>query len=175
MSKINITESELRTLVVTIIESVIKKQNINEIFGFSEKEKSLKQLKSKILQAFEEINNFNFNRLFYQPGTGNAKEMTQKGLEIRVRQAGDELPIFKELVPELFEKETRGILVKYKLSETEIIDGLIPDTFGSIYDNSHIISNETGKYYAKLELHKKYPNIVKYFNGKFIMDNKYLN
>jgi len=174
-------ESELKGLVLEALNNVLfpkndnDKKTVNEVFGLSQKEKDLKQLKIKIQQAFNEINAFNFKSLFYQPGNGNQQELTQRGLEIRVKQAGDDLPTFRELIPELFDKQIRAIRVKCEVSESEIIDGLIPDTFGSIYDSNYFIINDTGKYYAKLELHKKFPDLVKYHNMEFIMDNKYLN
>lgn len=159
---IKLTESQLKQVVTETIKKVLSENELNEIFGFSQKEKDLKVLKQKILKAINEINNYNFNRLFYQSSNDGARDI--QGVLIRKRQALEEMPTYFELMPELLDNNNRlyngRIAVMIKTNSGELIDGVIPAFFNAIYDERRIISNEIGREMAKRLLAEKYPNII---------------
>jgi len=79
-----------------------------EIFGWSESEKSEKQKLKDIEQLKLELSKYNWNRLVTQPANSNGekgsldKYDSQKLIDIRIRQAQEELPTLNKLLPDIF-------------------------------------------------------------------------
>lgn len=91
---------------MSIVNKIFAEAKLSELFGFSQKEKQAKVLQAKVLQAKKEIENYRFENLFAQTGTGleRDKEIEQmrqlvKGILIRSAQ---EMPTFAELFPDMF-------------------------------------------------------------------------
>jgi hypothetical protein len=106
-------------------------KSINELFGFSAKEKEEKQKKLDIETLKIELQKYNWKRLFAQPGD-NAwdSENIKKLINIRLSQAKTELPTFYKLLSNFFEMKTNLPAVTcYMKIGVEKIKGIIPSQF----------------------------------------------
>lgn len=147
-----------------------QKNNINEVFGFSQKEKDSKQLKNDIIEALNEIDRFKFKGLFYQPGNPNDKVEIKRGLDIRLKYASDDMPMVTKLLPELFVSGGASP-AKLEVKPGDIIDGFVPASFYYIRGKEGFIEPGLAMHSTKTMLHLKYRDLLTYTSGKFSIGN----
>lgn len=125
-------------------------KSINEIFGFSTKEKDLKQFLKDVEGLKKELSSYNWVRMIQQPGTNSNNEEYKKLINIRLYQGKDELTYLYKLLPELFEeKDVYACSCYFTITDnnkvnndTEKYSGILPNRFEFIlYKNNRIISN----------------------------------
>ena len=78
------------------------KPDLNEIFGFSEKEKGFALLKKDVERAKQEVARFPFVRMTGQLGTSSTPEDAKKLALYRYGDAANDMPTIKKLFPQLF-------------------------------------------------------------------------
>jgi hypothetical protein len=146
-------KSELRQVI---------KEEINELFGLSKKEKDQKALKNKIEQAKKEIDKFNFNSLFKEPAIKSSGQDIQKLVGIALNNAKNELKTVNELIPSLFiEKDGSKVgaataFFIFPSSKEGKLKGVIPSTFWFLLDNYTLVQNEE----AKKRMNKKIEELI---------------
>lgn len=125
--------------------------NVYEIFGFSKKEKELKYYTEKLKIAENEINNYNFQRLFKEPATTtNDKVLAttdshiKKLIRIVIQDAKFALPTVNLLWPELFDENQSAMssILDYKGKH---LNGIIPSKFWFISNNMLMSEDECQK------------------------------
>lgn len=119
---------------------------LNELFGFSKKEKETKALKSEIEKAKSEVDKFKFKRLISQHC--NPELQTQKDLRDAVaRRLGSakmEMPTVAKLLPDLFtlnDKMSNAVFVI--VPEYSDCKHTVPDKWGFAV-RSHEVDQEKG-------------------------------
>lgn len=117
----------------TVEEFLNERKELNEIFGWSKKEK---EKKAKIEKAKSEIDRFDFSTLFKEPSIDDVanKQKQEKLIDIALKKAGSDLPTVKELMPAPFNPSGKDILpASYKMGN-KIMKGIIPNGFGFLVD-----------------------------------------
>lgn len=122
------------------------KEEINEIFGLSKREKAEAELKSKIEKAALEAKGYSILRLVGQPG-GSTPEESNENMRtivgIRIKEAMEQMPTLAELIPNWFELKkdsTNAARVNYKGH-----DSIIPSNFYFITNGSHKVDENSQK------------------------------
>ncbi len=113
-------------------------KNINEFFGFSAREKEIKQIKLYIENLKKELYNFNWIKIVSHPGKDNwSNDAIRQLTRIRNYQAKEELPHLYKLLPELFEFDNTKMNAahcRFKLNDDSEKEGIIPVKFSFIID-----------------------------------------
>lgn len=125
--------------VMSIIDPTFKP--INEIFGWSEKEKNIKNLKQKIEQAKSEVLNTNIGGIVFSDASKNDIDETMK---VRLNLITKELPTVVELLPELFEPQKYKNAV-YELNKDNKIYGYVLNNWDWVKDNDGVIRINSGQ------------------------------
>lgn len=113
--------------------------NMNEIFGFSQKEKDAKALKQKIEQAKYEISKSSpAATAFAQPGQNNTYEQYIDLMRIRLNMLKGQMPTVMELLPNLF-NDRQGFVSAKMESRSNYYDGLILSNWTFVKDRDGII------------------------------------
>jgi len=135
-------ESELATMMYQdLVDKYGGEQSVDEVFGWSAKEKDDKALKQKIEQAKQEVQNYNFNRVFFIPGQNANADGIKKSKEVRINGVKEELPLLAELMPELFDLN-QGIVRTMMKSGNNEYEGMIPLNWSLLKDSSGYINQE---------------------------------
>lgn len=113
----------------------------NEIFGWSQKEKDAKSLEQKKEQAKQEVQNYNFNRIYFQPGVNADARNIKQSKEVRINGIKQELPLLAELMPELFDLN-QGITSAIIKSGGKEHRGMLPLNWSFIKDSSGYVNQE---------------------------------
>ena len=124
---------------------------VNEIFGFSKRERGLKQLKLEIEKAEREVDNYNFERLFKEPGNRDNKTY-KKLIDIVKIDLSYSLPTVKKLLPYLFTAYDKGYKTGAQSAKYKDMIGIIPAGFGFALNNNQEIDNSKARKYLKYEL-----------------------
>lgn len=119
------------------------KPKLNEVFGFSAKEKEGKANQQKIEAAKEEVGKYNFNRIFFIPSKKDEKYVDiEQSKNVRINGIKQELPLLAELIPSLFDLN-QGTATIMMLSNPNRYEGLIPSNwYPFLRDTNGYISNE---------------------------------
>ena len=117
----------------TVEEFLNERKELNEIFGWSKKEK---EKKAKIEKAKSEIDRFDFSTLFKEPSIDDVsnKQKQEKLIDIALKKAGSDLPTVKELMPAPFNPSGKDILpASYKMGN-KVLTGIVPSGFSFLLD-----------------------------------------
>jgi hypothetical protein len=144
----------------------IIKEEINEVFGWSKKEKEERAFKEKLEKAEKEIDSYNPNRLFVEPAINSDNNKLNQLIKERLYRAKIELPTVYELMPSLFDgdnEEKIGALTafyKYPPAKGGRIKGIIPSSFWFILNQYTILprekANEKMKNQLRIFVDRKY-------------------
>lgn len=117
----------------TMGEFLNEKKELNEIFGWSKKEK---EAKAKIEKAKSEIDRFDFSTLFKEPALDSKynKRELEKLIDIALKKAGSDLPTVKELMPAPFNPAGKDILSASYKRGNKILIGIVPNGFSFLLD-----------------------------------------
>jgi hypothetical protein len=133
-----------------------KLNNMNEILGFSKKEKQNKANQEKIDAAKQEVAKYNFNRIFFIPAMKDGRYVDIEGSnKVRINGVRQELPMLAELMPNLFDLN-QGATSIMMLSSPNRYEGLIPSNWYSyVRSDDGYISGEKAIETLNRELDKK--------------------
>jgi len=141
----------------------IIKEEIDEIFGFSKKEKEQKYIKEKLELAKKEIDKYNFDRIFKQPSSNKNNRELQELVNIVLKDASYSLQTVKLLMPDLFERqEGTGAMAAIYEYNGKFLNGIVPSNFWFLVSGGQeLIRGDAAKTRMKQELEdfikKKYP------------------
>ena len=143
----------------------IIREEINEIFGFSKKEKEQKYIKQKLELAKKEIDNYNFDRIFKQPSSNKNNRDLQELVDIVLKDASSSLQTVKSLMPDLFKRqEGTGAMAAIYEYKGKFLNGIVPSNFWFLVGGGQeLIRGDAAKTRMKQELE----NFIK---GKIIKD-----
>ena len=122
---------------------------VDELFGFSKKEKESKELSNKIEKAKSEVSRFKFNTLETQPGDGEMPNTPilgydygslKKLITYRLRDAQIAMPTVAELLPKLFQPQGGQTVISDKYPDVKTV---IPNEWTFTLDN-YRVSQEKG-------------------------------
>lgn len=137
---------------------LIKKHVIREIMGLSLKEKYLKFINSLFEKAEQEIDKYNFGRLFGQLAMNHQTNQDMRNMvSIHIKDLVDNFPILKTLVPELFIIQGAGSAASdcVYLIGGKKIDGIIPSQFSPGKDNGELKDDTMKKFIKNVLKYKK--------------------
>ena len=123
-------------------KSIIKQLNspLEEMFGISKKEKSLKKLNEIYELAKKEINKYNFDRIFGQPSENPTNQQYRQIVNSRVQDFIEAAPNFVKLCPKFTvyadASDTNAANARYKN-----ISGVVPAQFSSSLKNGEVIDD----------------------------------
>jgi hypothetical protein len=138
----------------------IIKEEINELFGLSKKEKEEKEFKGKLEKAEKEIDNFNPSRLFREPAANSSNSDLFDLIRYPLAQAKKDFPTVYELLPFLFgegngEKISPSTaLLRYPSAKDGYLKGVIPSSFWFVLDQYTIMPTEKARERMKEEFRK---------------------
>jgi hypothetical protein len=92
-------ENDMRKLIDQVKN--FGKSPINEIFGLSQKEKDIKQLRADIEQAKKEVDDIDLSALFRQTDTNTNNERYIMLVDIIIGNLKKRMPTFLKLFPEI--------------------------------------------------------------------------
>lgn len=117
----------------TVEEFLNERKELNEIFGWSKKEK---EKKAKIEKAKSEIDRFDFSTLFKEPSRSEQlnKGKQEKLIDIALKKAGSDLPTVKELMPAPFNPSGKDILPAIYRMGNKVLTGIVPSGFSFLLD-----------------------------------------
>jgi len=127
-----------------VVPSERKKENaVDEVFGWSAKEKEGKANQQLIDAAKQEVGKYNFNRVFFIPAKKDGKFVDiERSKEVRINGIKQELPMLAQLIPQLFDLK-QGTASMMMPSAPNRYEGLIPSNWYSyLRGNDGYISNE---------------------------------
>jgi len=108
-----------------------QEHSVDEVFGWSAKEKETKGNNEKIEAAKQEIQKYNFNRIFFMPAkNADANDLKQSKV-VRINGITQELPLLAELLPQLFDVNQGASSIRMKSGANEY-EGMIPLNWANI-------------------------------------------
>jgi hypothetical protein len=122
----------------TVEEFLNEERRINEIFGWSKKEKEIKEMAKKISDAKKEIDSFNHYSLCMQPAGNSSQADIDRLVDERMEDISRYLPTLKELMPELFNTRGKGYITSRWNLKGETIVGISPRGFSFLFDPSKL-------------------------------------
>jgi hypothetical protein len=123
-----------------------------ELFGLSKKEQEDKVKTVLKKEALSEINNFDFNNLFYKPKEGDFDYQSYlKSLKSLIFKSKSSLASLSDLLPELFDISNPGA-VQVKSSDNK--KGVIPSAWYKYITFNKTIDNDIAKESLKSKLKK---------------------
>lgn len=141
-------ESELASMMYQDLVNTYG--GMNEMFGWSAREKGDKANREMAEAAKQEIQNYNFNRVFFQPAANADARGLKQSKEVRINGIKQELPTLAQLMPELFDPNQGTVSVIMRSNGKEY-SGMIPLNWNFMKDSSGYINQEK----AVQELNKK--------------------
>lgn len=102
-----------------------KAGDLEEVFGWSGKEKEAKANQQKLEQAKQEILKYPPTHLFSQPAQGASQQDNKKLMDVRINMASQAMPTLAELMPQLFDLN-QSFSGANQLYNGKKIYGLIP-------------------------------------------------
>jgi len=145
---------------IKLFESFTVEEKLNEIFGFSKKEKEEKYYKENLEQAKKEISNYNFRRIFKETSGNSSNENLRDLVDIALADASYFLPTVKLLMPDLFVRKGGGTNAGYANYKGE--DGIVPVNFYFLVQDQELMQDVDAKKRMEQELENFV--IIKYFN-----------
>ena len=104
------------------------REGVNEVFGWSQKEKEIKVNSGKIEQAKQEIQKYPPSHIFGQPGRNSAPQDEKNLMNVRINMAKQYMPTLAELMPQLFDL-TQGYGDMVQIYNGKPIRGLVPSNW----------------------------------------------
>jgi len=129
-------------------------EKLNEIFGFSKKEREEKYYKEKLEQAKKEISNYNFGRIFRETSENSNNEDLRNLVDIALADASYSLPTVKLLMPDLFVRKgggTNAMSANYNY-KGEYINGIVPSNFYFLVQDQELMQDFDAKKRMEQEL-----------------------
>jgi len=105
------------------------KPRMDEVFGWSQKEKDVKGNQQKIEQAKQEIQKYPPSHLWAQPGRNNTPEAIKQLIDTRINMAKQYMPTLAELMPDLFDL-SQGFFNIPTIHAGKPLDGVLPIKWG---------------------------------------------
>lgn len=144
------------------LRKIIREEIVKEFMGFSKQEKNIKSVENLGKKAEQEIDKYNFGRLFSGLSkTDNSNSNMKKLIEFRLKDAADYMPSLKLLIPQMFEitGATGAVDARYDLG-SGLINGIIPSTFYSGLVNQYVLQPDKMKEYVKNKVQEKLKNLL---------------
>ena len=120
-------------------------ENIDEIFGWSSREKKEKEINQKIEMAKQEIQKNNpATLIFCNVPESNSNESKKRCMVARINMTKKDMPVLAELMPKLFDLNQRYVYIA-ELYNEKLLPGIIPENWYDIVKgkNGLIDKNET--------------------------------
>ena len=119
------------------------KGNLNEIFGFSKKEKESKQKQELLNKAKEEIVKYNPINLWGQPSLNSTPEDKKSLMKVRINMAKQNMPILSQILPNLFDDNQHFITIFQNINGDNV-EGIIPINWQKILidKNGYLVNEE---------------------------------
>jgi hypothetical protein len=118
----------------TVEEFLNEERRVNEIFGWSKKEKEIKEMTKKISDAKKEIDSFNPYSLCLQPGKNDSYSAIERYIDERLKDISQALPTLKEIMPEPFNTRGKDYMTTRWNLKGETIVGISPTGFSFLFD-----------------------------------------
>lgn len=130
---------------------------VNEIFGFSSKEKYIKYINKIAEEAIREVNNFTFGRMFFKIGKYSGEQAHNNDMTMKLKLAELKLQHLEELMPELFEPDQNELTdASIHLHKDIYTHGYIPSQWYPYLINNGVIDSNM----ARTKLIDKIKNIA---------------